>query len=127
MEVVGLQIELFAADLDRLVEFYRDVLGFAVGRDRRRDRIRYVELRRGPARIGATEAWEPVDPEARAVPQGVEIVLEVPDLAAERDAVVSRGWSLAADITAQPWGLEDFRLFDPEGHYLRVTTVRAAS
>jgi hypothetical protein len=35
-------------------------------------------------RIGAARTWEQVDPRVRAVPAGVEIVLEVDDVAAAR-------------------------------------------
>lgn len=48
------------------------------------------------------------------------------DVAGERDRVVSAGWPLDADLTERPWGLLDFRLYDPDGHYLRVTSRRAA-
>jgi hypothetical protein len=52
----------------------------------------------------------------------VELVLEVDDLVAEHDALVAAGWPIAHGITVRPWGLTDFRLFDPDGNYLRFTT-----
>jgi uncharacterized glyoxalase superfamily protein PhnB len=82
----------------------------------------FLSVRRGGVKIGATRAWVAVDPVARTVPQGVEVVLEVDDLVAERDAIVAAGWPVVNDITLQPWGLTDFRLFDPDGHYIRFTT-----
>ena len=30
-------------------------------------------------------------------------------------------WPVASGIEKQPWGLRDFRLFDPDGYYLRLT------
>jgi lactoylglutathione lyase len=120
---VELRVELFPDDLDRFVDFYVRVLRFELVDDRRADASPYVEVRRGGARIGAVPAWQGVDATARAVPQGVELVLVVEDLVAERDQVVAAGWPLASDVTRQPWGLEDFRLFDPDGHYLRFTST----
>lgn len=117
------RFELFPSDLDRFVDFYVRVLRFEIA-DNRRDEIpAYVYLRRGSIRIGALKAWERVDPSVRSVPQGVEIVIEVDDLQAERDAVVMADYPLAQDICRRPWGLEDFRLFDPDGYYLRFTTA----
>jgi len=121
-EHLGLRFELFPADLDRFVDFYVRVLRFELKADRRHEQPPYVFVSRGGVRIGALRAWEQVDPQLRALPHGVELVIEVEDLAAERDAVLMAGAALAEDITARPWGLEDFRLFDPDGYYLRFTT-----
>jgi len=117
------RFELFPANLDQFVAFYVRVLRFEVAADRRHESPPYVYLRRGGIRIGALEAWEEVDPRVRSVPYGVEIVIEVDDLRAERDAILAAGQPLAQDICRRPWGLEDFRLFDPAGYYLRFTTA----
>jgi predicted enzyme related to lactoylglutathione lyase len=63
------------------------------------------------------------DGAARRPPTGVEIVLEVADLAAERERVQRSGWPVAEEITERPWGLTDFRILDPDGYYLRITTA----
>jgi predicted enzyme related to lactoylglutathione lyase len=54
---------------------------------------------------------------------GVEIVLEVEDLAVAVDAVERAGYGLVEPPRERPWGLRDFRLADPDGYYVRVTTV----
>lgn len=51
-----------------------------------------------------------------------EIVVEVDNLKSERDFIVEKGWKLDADIQIRSWGLTDFRLVDPDGYYLRITT-----
>ena len=118
----GLRFELFPVDLDRFVDFYVRVLRFVLVADRRDEQPPYVALKRGGVRIGAIPAWEEVNPRLRALPQGVEIVIEVDDLVAEREAVLGAGHPLTEDITERPWGLSDFRIFDPEGYFLRFTT-----
>jgi len=60
---------------------------------------------------------------ARGVPRGlgVEIVLEVDDL----DELHGRLTGLGSDVSplkTQDWGLRDFRVLDPDGYYLRITT-----
>ena len=116
------RFELFPRDLDRFVDFYVRVLRFVVASDKRPEGEPYVYLKRGDVRIGATRAWEDVNPALRSAPHGVEIVIEVEDLAAERDAVVHAGYPLSEDVSRRPWGLTDFRLFDPDGYYIRFTT-----
>jgi lactoylglutathione lyase len=117
-----LRIELFPADLDVFVDFYTRVLGFEVFADRRHEDPPYAAVRRGRVQIGAVRAWTPVDRSARGLPTGTELVLEIDDLTAERDRIIAADWPLDEDLTERPWGLTDFRLYDPDGYYLRVTT-----
>ena len=53
----------------------------------------------------------------------MEIVLEVEDLGDALEAVRAAGHAVVEPIRARPWGLEDFRLTDPDGYYIRVTTA----
>lgn len=119
-----MRLELFPVDLDAFVDFYTRVLRFQVEDDRRDADAPYVAVRRGACRIGAVTRWEEVDSKVRSIPSGTEIVLEVDDLQAEEAAVRQSGWPLAEAITLRPWGLRDFRLYDPDGYYLRITHPR---
>ncbi|MGH3293879.1 MAG: hypothetical protein ACRDP7_18935, partial [Trebonia sp.] len=94
---------------------------------RRHEDPPYAAVRRDMVRVGAVCSWEPVDRNARALPAGVELVLDCEDVAGERDRVISAGWPLDADLTERPWGLLDFRLCDPDGYYPRVTNRRASA
>ena len=125
-----LRFEIFPQDLDVIVDFYTRVLGFTVTKDQRGDQHAYVALRRGAVHIGAAQQplpaapaeWPlPAAPAERRPPIGVELVLEVDDVAAERDRVVAAGWPLDEDIRDRPWGLTDFRILDPAGYFLRIT------
>ena len=122
-----LRMELFVDDLDTSIGFYA-ALGFAVER-REHD---YASLRWGDAVIGlGPVAKLPPTGEgpgftrerlAGARGAGVEIVLEVEDLDTALAAVRAAGHPLAEPPQDQPWGLRDFRLADPDGYYLRITT-----
>lgn len=128
-----LRIELFVADVERAVAFYRDVLGFVEvsATDPRPERDgeprAYVAVRRGRAMLGfgARAALPPDHPVVAAagerVGRGVELVLEVDDLDAARTAALAAGATLASDVARRPWGWRDFRLCDPDGFYVRVT------
>ncbi len=118
----SLPVEVFPADLGRFVDFYVGVLGFDLIADRRDTSTPYVSVRRGTVCIGASRAWQRVDASSRGVPAGTELVIEVDNLVAERDALVAAGYPPAEDITERSWGLADFRVFDPDGYYIRFTT-----
>ena len=81
----------------------------------------YVSLQRGSVRVGAARRAVPDARAARRPPAGVELVLEVDDVVAERDQITAAGWPVAEDLRDRPWGLRDFRVLDPAGYYLRIT------
>lgn len=116
-----LRCEIFPADLNATADFYTRVLGFTVVADRRDGDDRYLALQRGNVRIGAAARPEHGHREHRRPPIGVELVMEVEDLAAELGHVRDAGWPLADDLRERPWGLRDFRVIDPSGYYLRIT------
>lgn len=117
----SLRLEIFPADLNATVRFYVDLLGFALATDRRADELPYLALERDGVRIGAVAVPGGL-PAQRRPPTGVEIVLEVDYLHVERDRIRLAGWPIEEDIMRRPWGLQDFRVLDPDGYYLRFTS-----
>ncbi|GAB3596252.1 VOC family protein [Microbacterium tumbae] len=115
----SLRIELFPTDLERALTFYTAVLGFALEQDDRTLPAPYAAVRRDAVRIGMLAS--PGAAGARVPPLGVEIVIEVDDITAERDRVIAAGGVLQDDLQRRPWGLTDFRMLDPDGHFLRLT------
>jgi uncharacterized glyoxalase superfamily protein PhnB len=118
----GLRCEVFSQDLDATASFYVEVLGFELVRDERATDTPYLALVRGRVRVGAAARARVPDRSQRRPPVGVELVLEVDDVDADRARVGAAGWPVAEDLTQRPWGLRDFRLLDPDGYYWRVTT-----
>ena len=124
-----IRLELFVEDLDVSLRFYVEALGFAV----ERREPGYAHLRRGDAELGlATVAMLPAtgagpgftgESVAAGHGAGVEIVLEVEDLESAARAVEAAGHELAEPPRDRPWGLRDFRVIDPDGYYVRVTTA----
>lgn len=121
-----LRCEIFPDDLDATADFYTRVLGFEVVADRRAAGDPYLALQRDSVRIGAARRGDDAHPEHRLPPTGVELVLEVDDLAGELERVHRAGWPMAEELQSRPWGLHDFRVLDPNGYYLRITEARPA-
>ncbi|KAH8808641.1 Glyoxalase/Bleomycin resistance protein/Dihydroxybiphenyl dioxygenase [Xylogone sp. PMI_703] len=117
-----LRLEIFPSDLQRMIDFYSNILGFKLFQHH----DDYAYLARDNIFIGAIEngSSESLKEKEsyRRPKKGVEIVFEVDDLKQERDNIVGKGWELEADIKTQSWGLTDFRLVDPDGYYIRITT-----
>jgi catechol 2,3-dioxygenase-like lactoylglutathione lyase family enzyme len=119
-----LRLEFFVQDLSAAHRFYRKVLGFeeiSLSADG------YTVLALGSIRIDLQPKTQiPEDHPVQyqrgdRVGLGIEIVLEVDDLDAAYTRVEQAEWPLADPLQTRPWGARDFRLFDPDGRYLRVT------
>ena len=119
-----IRIELFVADIERSAAFYAEALGFT----RESSGDGYVAMRRGAAVLGlglarnlpAAHPLRARDRDRNGI--GVEIVLEVDDVDAALAAVERAGYPVLVPLAGRPWGLRDFRLVDPDGYYLRVTS-----
>jgi predicted enzyme related to lactoylglutathione lyase len=120
-----LRIEIFVEDVERSAAFYGAVLGF----ERQHESPGYVAMRRGSAAIGiglARDLPEQHPLKRRGSEQagvGVEIVIEVNDVDAAYKAAVDASWPVHGPVQTRPWGLRDFRLSDPDGYYIRVTST----
>ncbi len=120
-----LHVELFAEDLPRSRDFYARVLGFEIKKQKPDG---YTEMARGQALIGlnARGILHPDHPAYPApgerVGRAVEIFLTVDDVDAEYQRVVATGWPISTHLTDQPWGLRDFRIVDPDGYYVNVSS-----
>lgn len=120
-----LRIELFVENIEESVEFYSTVLGFTVPKVIDKN---YVPVTNGNVEIGLAEMRKLPDnhpiksAEGEQKGLGVEIVLEVEDLQSIYNNVVDHGYPIHAELSKQPWGDEDFRIVDPDGYYLRITS-----
>ena len=121
----GLRVELFVDDVERSAAFYERALGFA----REHESPGYVAVRRGDARIGigaaaSLPAHHYFDAASlrgrRGI--GVELVIEVDDVELAYHLVKEASYPVLSLLQARPWGLWDFRIMDPDGYYLRVTS-----
>jgi catechol 2,3-dioxygenase-like lactoylglutathione lyase family enzyme len=115
-------VELFVRDLARARDFYRDVIGLAV----EREDADVIVLRRASAQIHLLPLEDLPSPLAAAGtgPLGsrVEFVFEVDDVMAWEARVRAAGWPIFEPLRRQPWHRTDFRVVDPDGAYVRVTS-----
>ena len=122
-----LGLELFTHDLAVSLDFYVRILGFTRETERPGG---YIPLSRGAARIALNlrselERDHPLRmTSAERAGLGVEIVLEVENVEALYEHVVSERWPVSAALQRRPWGLTDFRVSDPDGYYWRITSRR---
>jgi lactoylglutathione lyase len=122
-----LRMELFTTSIQRSVEFYTKVLGFTIEGDQISDSYQPVlkdDIVLGIGLIKNLDSNHYFNPQLKEIPKGygVEIVLEVDNINQMYEKVVSSGYEIHEPLTKQYWGLTDFRLIDPDGYYLRITS-----
>jgi catechol 2,3-dioxygenase-like lactoylglutathione lyase family enzyme len=123
---MSIRLELFVTDMEKSIDFYTTVLGF----ERLKGEPTYVPVRSGSVVIGLGPAatlpkQHHFNPEVQNGRRGLgtEIVLEVDDIQAFFEKVKASGYKkVSSPLRKQTWGATDFRLVDPDGYYLRITS-----
>jgi uncharacterized glyoxalase superfamily protein PhnB len=119
-----LSLELFVEAPEKSLDFYQRVLGFEIEGSASAE---YTMLKNGDAVIAINSRTvlsndHPLRVDAgERTGLGVEIVLKVADIENAYRIAKESDWPVS-DLALQPWGLRDFRLVDPDGYYLRVTS-----
>ena len=122
---LSLEASLTVTDVRRSADWYRDALGFTIDREfARDDRLFAVSLRAGAVRILVTQ-----DDGARGTDRvkGVGFSLQI-TTAQNVDAIADRARRAGATLDSEPadvWGVRGFRLRDPDGFRLTVSSPRA--
>lgn len=120
-----LRLELMVDDVQRSVTFYTGVLGFVL----QSSEPTYAVVRAGGVTFGLNAVSDlssshPFRPEITTQRHGLgtEIVIEVADVGNYYAAVQASGWAVSSPLQKRSWGLTDFRVIDPDGYYLRITS-----
>jgi catechol 2,3-dioxygenase-like lactoylglutathione lyase family enzyme len=120
-----LRLELFVDELPTSLDFYHRVLRFEID-DGQTDG--YTPVTNGEVQLGLNlRSNLPDDHPVQSrgnerMGRGIEIVLEVDDIEEIYEHVKLQNWPLPDKLQRQPWGLTDFRVLDPDGYYIRITT-----
>jgi catechol 2,3-dioxygenase-like lactoylglutathione lyase family enzyme len=118
-------VEFHVADFEKSLAFYA-ALGFSVVRRweywARLDRDGADLVLQGDAYVrGKDHYFTPyMDRSPRGV--GVEVVVEVADVDEVYAAAKAAGLQIVKDIQDRPWKARDFRLADPDGFFIRITS-----
>ena len=112
-------------DLEKSLAWYVDVVGFTLGqRHEREGKLRAVSLKAGTVRLllgqdDGAKGWE------RAKGEGFSIQITTKqDIDGIARRIVERGGVLAAEPADMPWGTRSFRIQDPDGFTLVISSER---
>ena len=123
LSATTLGASLTVKDLRKSLAWYRDVVGFSVDREIERDgQLRAVALRAGSVRvmINQDDGAKGLD---RAKGEGFSLMFTTAQsIDAVANGIKQRGGTLATEPADMPWGARVFRLVDPDGYKLVVST-----
>lgn len=119
MEVLSSRILVRPADLSRSRRFYRDVLGLAVYREFGPPADPGVVFFLGSGFLEVSGR------SAGAAGSSVMIWLQVRDVSAEHDRLVAAGARVLRGPVAEPWGLTEMWIEDPDGIQITLVEVPA--
>jgi len=123
----ALSVSLTVKDLQQSLVWYRDVVGFSEVRRVERDgKLRAVSLQAGDARIAINQddgakGWTRVKGEGFSLN-----ITTTQNVDAIAKGIRERGGALETEPADMPWGVRMFRLRDPDGYKLGISSPRPA-
>ena len=122
----SLSASLTVKDLRASLTWYRNVLGFTVDQRHERDGVlRAVSLKAGNVRIligqdDGAKGWDRVKGEGFSL-----MITTAQDVDALARQIKASGGVLDTEPTTMPWGARVFRLRDPDGFKIAISSVSA--
>jgi uncharacterized glyoxalase superfamily protein PhnB len=122
-----LSVSLTVKDLQKSMAWYCDVVGFVVDRKFEREgKLRGVALKAGDVRISINQddgakGWDRIKGEGFSL--RISTDQSVDEIA---DRIKKLGGTLDSEPADMPWGARIFRLRDPDGFKLTISSVPAA-
>jgi uncharacterized glyoxalase superfamily protein PhnB len=126
LQARSLQASLTVRDLEKSLAWYRDVLGFEVDRRHEREgKLRAVSLKAGEVRLlinqdDGAKGWDRVKGEGFSLQITTD---QRVDQIAQR--VKRSGGTLDSEPADMPWGSRIFRVRDPDGFRLTISSGHA--
>lgn len=118
-------VELHVANIERTIRFY-EVLGFRVARRWgewvRLDRDGAELVLQGDSYVRSHSHYFSPDIDHAPRGTGVEITVEVEDVDAVHADAQAAGLQIVKPIQDRDWKARDFRLADPDGFFIRITS-----
>jgi len=120
--------DLECIDIDAMINFYRDALGFRVVMSGEAEGGRWAVVGHGGAQVSF---WETSDPDAYRKRQALgQYSVNLHFIVADLDRAfeylkTNPNWKVATKIVTEPWGLRELAVEDPEGY--QITLAEPAS
>ena len=123
-EATTISFSLTVKELQKSVEWYHDIVGFSIERQREREgKVVSVTVNAGPVRIALNQddgakGWDRV--KGLGFSFNIRTEQDIDDLAKR---VKEHGGTLAMEPTDMTWGARAIRLIDPDGYKITISKL----
>ncbi|MED2186006.1 VOC family protein [Bacillus wiedmannii] len=118
------RLELFVEDLQKSIRFYEEILGLAFSKKNETGAMVKLEdlaLLLTPDYILNENHYLKkggLNPKGK----GVEVIIVFDNIEQLYQHVLEKNYPVESNLKTQSWGMKDFRIVDPDGYYLRLTS-----
>jgi uncharacterized glyoxalase superfamily protein PhnB len=118
----GLTASLTVKDIEASTAWYTDLVGFEIDRKIEREgKLVAIALRAGAVRMmlnqdDGAKGWD------RPKGEGISLMITTSDVDGVADRIKQKGGVLATAPADMPWGARAFRVVDPDGFKVAIST-----
>ncbi|WP_369900094.1 VOC family protein [Bacillus manliponensis] len=118
------RLELFVEKLQRSIKFYEEILNITFSKKTTTSAM----MKQGNFSLLLTPDYildeEHYLKRGGLTPKGkgVEIIIVCDDIEQLYEHVLRKNYPIQSKLKIQSWGMKDFRIVDPDGYYLRITS-----
>jgi lactoylglutathione lyase len=119
------RIEIYVDDIEKSLTFYQTIVGLQLyGRNERCGRFNYgcfSLLVTSTSILGENHYFNRCG-KSEVKGNGVEIIICVPFLQEVYERCIASNYPIETEIEEYAWGMSGFKIADPDGYFLRITS-----
>lgn len=119
------RVELYVKDIEESLNFYQNIVGLKLyGRNERCGRFNYDCFSLLITAESTLEDDHYFNNRAKSdfKGNGVELIIVVDELETVYNRCLDNNYSIEVDIEKYPWDMRGFKIVDPDGYFLRITS-----
>lgn len=118
------RVELYVKDIEKSLAFYQDFVGLQLyGRNERCGRFNYdffSLLITSDATLDGDHYFKRSKSDLKG--NGMELIIVVKDLEIVYQRCLENNYVIKVPIEKYDWGMRGFKIIDPDGYFLRITS-----
>lgn len=119
------RVELYVKDIEKSINFYQDIIGLELyGRNERSARFNYdcFSLLITSESILTDNHFFNGKAKSAVKGNGFEFIIVVDKLEKVYKRCLDHEYPIEIDVEKYPWGMRGFKIADPDGYFLRITS-----
>ncbi|PSL50730.1 putative glyoxalase superfamily protein PhnB [Salsuginibacillus halophilus] len=119
------RVELYVLDIEKSLSFYEEIIGLELqGRNERCGRFNYdcFSLLVTSDSVLDCNHYFNAAASSNVKGNGFELIIVVEQLEEVYQRCLKNHYPIEVDVETYPWGMRGFKVADPDGYFLRITS-----